>query len=681
MMKRREFLLRSGAGVASAALPGFALPLNAAVEGESAHTEAREATVNLPMQRTIVHPGILQTRADLEFMRARVKAGEEPWKSAWDRLVAEPGALLAFKPEPFAHIIRGPYGAGQKGGTELVASANAANSHVLQWVVTGDEAHARKAIEIFDAWSETLVDFYENDAMLLAGWTGGDWANAAEILRATYPKWGGESLRQFKRMLLGVYVPLMRPYYPEANGNWDAAMMYSLLAIGIFCEDRQLIDQACAHYRIGPVNSGITHYVYPSGQCEETTRDQGHVQLGLGYMARTALVAWNQGIDLFCEADNRLALGYEYTAKLLLGEPVKAYGVIQDTKARLSDIYEGVLEHYKYVTQIEMPYAEKAALQVRDRSRSVLTLFKGAHTHAVGKLAPAPAASTIATAAGAQKKATAEVPAGAIAVAAGESIQAALDKLKTSGGAVSLGAGVHTLPATLKLPSNVTIAGTGLDCVLILAAEKDSHEAAIANAEPGLHDVVLRDFVIEGAQTAQQARDPNGDVQKRRTQRGPIRAGVLLLSEPGTTMKNLRFEQLTVRNCTFSGVSIGGAEGVEVVNCDFSANGGLTPPGPGKNHNLKLNHVARVTVSGSRLSDAMFGAGVEVSFGQQIAIRRCETARNALEGVRLAECRQVIVEGCLAEGNGAAGVGQLKWMEPNLGVVLHGNTLRNNVGY
>jgi hypothetical protein len=103
----------------------------------------------------------------------------------------------------------------------------------MQWFVTGDEAHARKAIEILDAWSGTLADFFENDAMLLAGWTGGQFCNAAEILRATYPKWAAPSQAQFKRMLLTVYVPLLRIFYPEANGNWDAAIMWTLLSIGI----------------------------------------------------------------------------------------------------------------------------------------------------------------------------------------------------------------------------------------------------------------------------------------------------------------------------------------------------------------------------------------------------------------------------------------------------------------
>jgi hypothetical protein len=680
-MKRRTFLMQSSAGLAAAALPGFAQSPSPSEGAPAAHRDVPAAPGKASAaHHPIVHPGILQTRADLEFMKAKVKAGEEPWKSAWDRLQADPNSSLDFKPQPFAHIIRGAYGAGQKGGAELTTSAGAVNSHVLQWVVTGNEAYARKAIEIFDAWSGTLADFFENDAMLLSGWTGGEFCNAAEILRATYPAWRGDSLTQFKRMLLTVFVPLLRMFYPEANGNWDAAIRYTLLSIGIFCDDRQLMEEVYHHYRVGPVNSGIARYIYPSGQCEETTRDQGHVQLGLGYLARTCIVAWNQGVDLFAEAENRLALGYEYTSRLLLGEPVPVYGKIVDTRNRFSDIYEGVLEHYRYIKHIDLPYTEKAALRARDHSRSVLTLFKGDRGPAPAKLLPAPAPSKIATTAGAQAQPSAPEPANAISVAPGQSIQDALDKLKASGGGtLSLASGLHTLPATLRLPSGITIAGAGLDCELFLDPAKAEFEAAIVNADPGLHDVVLRDFVIDGAQTPQPGRDPNSDVQHRRTQHGPIRIGIQFLADQKAVLRNLRFEHLTVRNCTFSGVYICGAEQLDVVNCDFSGSGGLVPPGPGKNHNLKLNHVSRVTVTGSRLCDSMFGSGIAVSFGRDVSIRDCEIARNALDGARIAESRQVTVEASLAEGNGGSGIAQQTWMEPNQGFVLRGNTLRNNV--
>jgi hypothetical protein len=397
------------------------------------------------------------------------------------------------------------------------------------------------------------------------------------------------------------------------------------------------------------------------------------VQLGLGYLVRTCVVAWNQGVDLWGEADNRLALGCEYTASLLEGDKVHAYLKIQD-RGRISDIYEAVLQHYKYEKHIDMPKTEVAVQKSRDKAVTVLQFFKGGALPQ--KLRPAPAPSTIAQMAGARGERAAQ--AGSVPVAPGESIQAALDKLKGGGGTVSLKAGVHTLPATLKLPSGVTIAGTGIDCVVFLDPAKGEYEAAIVNAEPDLHDIVLRDFVIEGAGSAEQSKDPNSDVQRRRTQHGPIRAGILFLGEGKTAQRNLRFENLTVRSCTFSGVYIYGAEQLDVVNCDFSGSGGMVPPGPGKNHNLKLNHVSRVNINGSRICDSMYGCGVQLAFGNDVTIRDCEIARNGLDGVSIAESSRVIVDGCLAEGNSGSAVKQEKWMDANQGIVLKNNTVRNN---
>jgi nitrous oxidase accessory protein NosD len=105
----------------------------------------------------------------------------------------------------------------------------------------------------------------------------------------------------------------------------------------------------------------------------------------------------------------------------------------------------------------------------------------------------------------------------------------------------------------------------------------------------------------------------------------------------------------------------------------------MVPPGPGKNHNLKMNRVAHVAISGSRFADSMWGHAVAVIFGRDVTIRDCEITRNALDGVMIAESRQVTVEGCLAEGNGGAGIAQEIWKEPNQGVSAKNNVLRNNV--
>ena len=305
--------------------------------------------------QTFVHPGLLQTRQDLEFMKAKVAAGEQPWKQAWENLLGQSYSSLDFQAKPVVHIERGSFGRVSNGDRDLSESALAAYSHALQWYITGDKKHAGKAIEILDAWSATLWDFEGNDAKLLAGWTGGTFCNAAEILRYTDAGWPADRMAQFNRMLLTVYYPLLKNFFPEANGNWDAAIIYTMMSIGIYAGDRAIFDRAVDHFLRGTGNGGITKYVYPSGQCDENTRDMGHTQLGLGYFAKAAQVAWNQGADLWGAADNRLALGFEYTAKYMLGEDVPAFGAISKSgRGRFSDIYEPVYQHYHFVKGLEM---------------------------------------------------------------------------------------------------------------------------------------------------------------------------------------------------------------------------------------------------------------------------------------------------------------------------------------
>ena len=137
-------------------------------------------------------------------------------------MLSLPTSSLDFTPQPLTPIVRGSYGAGQKGDREINASIESTESHVLQWVVTGDEAHARKAASIIDAWSSVLGDFSGNDAMLLGGWTGAKWANLAEILRATWKDWPAASIREFETMLRTVYVPFALSI--RGGGKWKTGM-------------------------------------------------------------------------------------------------------------------------------------------------------------------------------------------------------------------------------------------------------------------------------------------------------------------------------------------------------------------------------------------------------------------------------------------------------------------------
>jgi hypothetical protein len=264
-----------------------------------------------------VHPGIDQTSADLAYMKNLVIKGQRPWKDAFDRLKAFADTNFIFK--PYTHVLRGPYGRPNIGGDDLSRSASMAYNYALLWYITNDKSYAKKAIDIINAWSPVLRDFDYNDAKLLAAWTGHLLCNAAELLRYTNSGWQQKDIDGFTNMLMSVYYPLMRFYYPQANGNWDGAIIHSIMAIAIFTDNRKMFDNAVDHFLHAPVNGSIFKYIYPDGQCQETMRDQGHVQLGLGEFAGAAQVAFTQGTDLFSTGNNRIALGYEYTAGFLLG--------------------------------------------------------------------------------------------------------------------------------------------------------------------------------------------------------------------------------------------------------------------------------------------------------------------------------------------------------------------------
>jgi hypothetical protein len=670
MIKRRTFLVSGLASVAGGRFLGFSA-LVSQNKGATKHTKPHQ----------FVHPGILQNRSDLDFIKVRVERGENPWKAAWDKLLTQPTSSLDLVPQPWTHIYRGSYGAGQTGVNELNSSVSALQSHVVQWWVTKKEEHAHKCIEILDAWSGTLCDFAGNDAMLLAGWTGGSLANAAEILRFSHSDWKPDSIMRFERMLQTVYVPLLRGYFPEANGNWDGAIMHSLVAIAIFCENQDLFDNVLRHYRLGNGNAGITRYIYPSGQCEESTRDQGHTQLGLGYFALTARIASKQGINLFAEADDRLALGFEYTSRYMLGEDVQSFGAISETsRGRFSDWYEAAFQHYRYEKGLSMPYTERAAMRAREGSlQGVLTTFRG-DTNLGNPVKSAPAAGSIAAHAGANVAELKSPSDDASLVKPGESIQQALDAVANKTSAlVQLAAGLHPLDKPLTLPSGITLAGAGRATILFLDSKRQG--PAILNGMSSLHDVTLRDFVIEGGLQPKPSGDPNQDSRPRHSQLAPMRGGVALRSDGTVRQRNVRMERLTVLHCTLSAVDIFGADQVQVVDCDFAGSGGAVSPGAGQHANLKLGSTGHVAITGSRLAESLCGSGAHIFTSTDVTVSNCELTRNAGDGIHLIGSN-VSIHGCLIEGNegfpvGIESAGVLKPLRS----AESDNLVRNNAEY
>ena len=335
---------------------------------------------NSTAQAEFTHPGVAHSQASIDFVKGKIASGEKPWATAWKSVQAWRYADLDWRPQPHAHVERGPYNNPDVGSSEFSADANASYRHALVWVLTGKEVHARKAAEILNAWSSTLQSIANHDARLLVGMEGYEFCNAAELLKHTWKGWPQHEQVQFEKMLRDIFYPIIKDFYPSANGNWDASMLQTMLAMGVYLDDQAMFDRGVEYYLNGKGNGAVRNYFKPTGQCQESGRDQAHTQMGLDFLACTCEIAWNQGVDLYGVHNSRLLKGFEYTAKYNLGfdvpyEPYRSFegryyykSISDDSRGRLRPMYEKVLNHYENRKGLEAEFTRQAAMKLREGS-------------------------------------------------------------------------------------------------------------------------------------------------------------------------------------------------------------------------------------------------------------------------------------------------------------------------
>jgi len=627
------------------------------------------------------HPGMAQNATDLEYMREMVQKGEEPWKTAFENLKER--TTLDFVVNSVAYISVGAYGANSIGGREYGQGGTNAYNHALMWYITKDKRYADKAIEILDAWALTLRGFDGNNAKLNVALTGSEYMNAAEIIRYSGAGWSDKGIEQFKRSIRTVFYPTVEDFFTEANGNWDGGIINTMMCMGVFLDDHDMFNRAVERYFRGQRNSGIIKYVYPGGQCQETTRDWGHVQLGIGEFAKAAQVADTYGIDFYSLGDDRLAQGFEQCAKYMLDkQDIDMYGIMQDrANTSIRDIYETIYSYYKNVRGIDLVYSGEACKAIRNRSTvGVLTAIKAPRREfkELSKLVIPnflKASQTGALSKGPAKNA----PDGSIIIQPGESIQAAINTNKGTDKWIILAQGVHELEEPLVMYSGITLAGEGRSTILHLS--RGVNTETLVNGDSSMENVTVRDMIIEGAVNTIENSDPNADRRNRMYMSAPSREGIVFRSGLGGTMKNITFENLTVQNFTKSGMFIADGDNVVINCCDISDNGGNVVPGEKFHHNLFLSYSKNTTITNSRFDASPWGYGIFVKFCDGVEIIGCEAARNNLAGIRCTESQNLTVNNNLVEGNEMNGLVVDAMMDGCRNVTVKNNLAQGNTGF
>lgn len=276
------------------------------------------------------HPGILNSRTDLQTIRAKLNAGAAPWQQAFAALKASPYASLQYKATPFVTVECGSYNNPNVGCNQQVEDAMTAYCHALLWWLTGKKAHAEKAKDIINAWSATYQKNTASNARLVVSWTAPWLVNAAELLRYSAAGWTEQEQAAFAA-LLQKFLPYILDDSMPGN-NWVLSAIEAHLAIAVYTDDRPLFDKGIDRWK-----QRVVTYIYQrsdgdkpvaspgktdaqtaaiwktsgaglvDGLAMETCRDLGHLNLGFKSMMYGAQTAWLQGVDLFGLEQKRLS--------------------------------------------------------------------------------------------------------------------------------------------------------------------------------------------------------------------------------------------------------------------------------------------------------------------------------------------------------------------------------------
>jgi hypothetical protein len=291
------------------------------------------------------HPGVLVSGAQLDYVKAQVKAKAQPIYGEFLKAKASEYGSLDYKmqgPPADGVIDCGPYSHPDNGCHAEDADASAAYLQSVLWTITGDHRYAENAIQIVNAYGAGLKAYSNSNAPLQAAWSAEMWPRSAEILRYSNAGWKPADVAVFTKMLRTVILPLIKQG-SGSNGNWELSMIDGMMQIAVFTDDRDLLDRAeamwmervpayfynaaldGAHPRPMPHKDHGVHWYGTTdlnasvdGISQETCRDLGHTGFAIAATMNAAETAHIQGGKLYEAEKQRLVPALEFHAGLFL---------------------------------------------------------------------------------------------------------------------------------------------------------------------------------------------------------------------------------------------------------------------------------------------------------------------------------------------------------------------------
>jgi hypothetical protein len=274
----------------------------------------------------LVHPGMVNSQAELDFWIGKVAASQEPWLSAYNDLGDYSAYTAKVNTSSLNMNVASP-----DGTDDMRDDCRAAYASTLQWFRTGTAARATKAKDLLNNITR-LTNLTGDGAPLHTGYHLNRCLWAAELLKHATPDagWSSADETAFANWLVNFIEPRLQDTDTSAGSgsnttksNWATIASSARLAIGVFANNQTLYDRAILDLKtmirwyIGcqfnsqnncaSVPASFTYELCRVGNSTFGTLQGGdieHAQMGFMGLVIGAEIAKHQGVDLF---------GYKHT--------------------------------------------------------------------------------------------------------------------------------------------------------------------------------------------------------------------------------------------------------------------------------------------------------------------------------------------------------------------------------
>jgi Alginate lyase len=277
----------------------------------------------------------------LQAIKANIAAGRQPWVNQLQAMKAAAADARLYTP-PSGAIYCGSYNKDPQGNKVqacdwVVENGIDAYTFALLGYLTADRSYSDKSIQYIMQWADGDFKGFDpagSNSPLQAGWSAPWYANAAEILRYTYPGWTPQHTSATDR-LLNLFYPRVKNETDAAGNNWLHSRIEAHMAIAIWRDDKAMLNTAIDQWK---ANTPSYFYIasdgaYPPeprgrdfaantfksrywagavnfkpGMSMETCRDLNHQDLGVRSIVNSLQMARTQGIDALAGTDIRTRL-------------------------------------------------------------------------------------------------------------------------------------------------------------------------------------------------------------------------------------------------------------------------------------------------------------------------------------------------------------------------------------